>query len=145
MQRQHIAQRHHMRGRGPFLCADGARAGTPNTVYYGTDRLYRSTDMGTNNSVVSQAPLVSGSPISAIAISPQDDNYRIVGLRNGGLFYTTTGSSTMSVLDPTGGQALFLTITSPGRRSTRATRTRRTLRSTRIWVEQVRPSRMCGR
>jgi photosystem II stability/assembly factor-like uncharacterized protein len=76
--------------------------GNPNTVYYGTDRLYRSTDKGLNNTVVSQAPLVSGSPISTIAISPQDDNYRIVGLKNGALFYTTTGSSTMLVLDPTG-------------------------------------------
>jgi hypothetical protein len=31
-----------------------------------------------------------------------DDNYRIVGLNNGALFYTTTGSSTLTSLDPTG-------------------------------------------
>ena len=76
--------------------------GSPNTVYYGSDRLYRSVNTGTNNSVVSQAPLVSTVPISAIAISPQDDNCRIVGLANGALFYTTTGSSTLTDLDPTG-------------------------------------------
>jgi hypothetical protein len=51
---------------------------------------------------VSQAPLVSGQAISSIAISPQDDNYRLVGLTNGALYYTATGSSTMTVLDPTG-------------------------------------------
>jgi photosystem II stability/assembly factor-like uncharacterized protein len=77
--------------------------GNPNTVYYGSDRLYRSTNTGTNNTAVSQAPLVAGVPISTIAVSPQDDSYRIVGLTNGALFYTTTGSSVMSVLDPTGG------------------------------------------
>jgi photosystem II stability/assembly factor-like uncharacterized protein len=77
--------------------------GNPNSVYYGTDRLYRSIDMGANNTVVSQAPLVAGVPISSIAISPQDDNFRIVGLRNGALFYTTTGNSVMSVLDAIGG------------------------------------------
>jgi hypothetical protein len=51
---------------------------------------------------VSQAPLVAGNPISSIAISPQDDNYRLVGLVNGALFYTTTASSVMTVLDATG-------------------------------------------
>jgi hypothetical protein len=76
--------------------------GSPNILYYGSDRLYRSINKGVNMSLSSQAPLTSGVPISSIAISPQDDNYRLVGLTNGGLFYTTTGSSTMTSLDPTG-------------------------------------------
>ena len=76
--------------------------GNPNTFYYGSDRLYRSINKGVNMSVVSQAPLVNGAPISTIAISPQDDNYRLVGLTNGALFYTATGNSTLTVLDPTG-------------------------------------------
>ncbi len=76
--------------------------GTPNTVYFGSDRLMRSTDSGTTNVTVSQAPLISGQAVSTIAISPQDDNYRIVGLGNGALFFTTTGSSTLTILDPTG-------------------------------------------
>jgi len=70
--------------------------GTPNTVYYGSDRLYRSANIGTNNTVVSQAPIVSTVPISTIGISPQNDNVRIVGLRNGKVFATTTGSSTLT-------------------------------------------------
>ena len=74
--------------------------GNPNTVYYGSDRLYRSTDKGVNNTVVSQAPITASTPISSIAIAPLDDNYRLVGQSNGGLFYTTTGSSTLTNLDP---------------------------------------------
>lgn len=82
--------------------------GNPNPVYFGTDRLYRSPNKGDTAVLVSQAPLVSlapnpgGVPLSAIAVSPQDDNFRIAGLNNGALFYTINGSSTLSVLDATG-------------------------------------------
>jgi hypothetical protein len=84
-------------------------AGKPNTVYFGTDRLYESLDSGANNTVVSQAPLVAGIPISAIGISPTDDNVRIVGMGenpstgtpNGHVFATTSGSTTLT--DVTGG------------------------------------------
>lgn len=70
--------------------------GNPNTIYYGTDRLYRSPDSGTNHTVVSQA---FGTPLSAIGISPQNDNIRIVGQSNGGLFGTNTGSTTLDNWD----------------------------------------------
>ena len=70
--------------------------GTPNTVYFGTDRLYRSTNQGATMTVVSQAPLSGGIPISAIGISPQNGGVRIVGLANGKVFATTTGSSTLT-------------------------------------------------
>jgi hypothetical protein len=69
--------------------------GSPNTVYLGTDRLYRSSDRGSTHTVVSQAPIVSTVPISSVAISPQDDNYRVVGLRNGQIWATASGSSTL--------------------------------------------------
>lgn len=74
--------------------------GNPNTIYYGSDRLYRSADNGTTHTVVSQAPIVGGVPLSAIGISPQNDNVRLVGLADGGIFGTSTGSSTLSDLDP---------------------------------------------
>jgi hypothetical protein len=91
-----------------FYCPTALGPGSPNnTVYLGTDRLLRSSTQGTANATVSQAPLVSGVPISSIAISPQDDNYRIVGLNNGALFFTTTGSSTLTSLDPTGGGSVI--------------------------------------
>src|SRR5947209_14251906 len=93
-----------------FRCADSVLfyapmtlgPGTPNTLYFGTDRLYRSTNQGTTmvpvttNASNVPAALVAGQPISAIGISPQNDNVRIVGLRNGKVFATTTGSSTMT-------------------------------------------------
>ncbi len=82
--------------------------GSPNTVYYGTDRLYRSDNKGLVNVVMSQAPIEvntavtppAGIPISAIGIAPANDNIRLVGLRNGGLWGTTTGSPVLTNLDP---------------------------------------------
>jgi hypothetical protein len=82
--------------------------GTPNTVYYGTDRLYRSDNKGLLHTIVSQAPIElntavtppAGIPISAIGIAPTDDNIRLVGLRTGGLWGTTTGSPILNNLDP---------------------------------------------
>lgn len=73
--------------------------GNPNTIYYGSDRLYRSDNTGLNHTVVSQNPIVSGVPISAIGISPQNDNVRIVGLNNGAVFGTSTGAVALTDLD----------------------------------------------
>jgi photosystem II stability/assembly factor-like uncharacterized protein len=74
--------------------------GSPNTVYYGSDRLYRSADLGVNHTVVSQNPITAGVPISAIGIAANNDNVRVVGLRDGGLFATTTGAGTLVSVDP---------------------------------------------
>lgn len=93
-----------------FRCADSVLfyatmalgPGTPNTLYFGTDRLYRSSNQGvtmvpvTTNAANQPAALVAGQPISAIGISPQNDNVRIVGLRNGKVFATTTGSTILT-------------------------------------------------
>ena len=99
-----------------FRCADNVLfyapmnqgPGTPfNTLYFGTDRLYRSTNRGDTMTLVSQGPLVPSSPagsgvvVTSIGISPQDDNVRLVGMRNGQVFATTTGSAVMT--DVTGG------------------------------------------
>ena len=73
--------------------------GSPNTIYYGANILYRSDDTGLTHSPVSQNLT---NPISAIGISPQDDNVRIVGTNTGQIFGTTTGSTTLTDLD-TGG------------------------------------------
>jgi subtilisin-like proprotein convertase family protein len=74
--------------------------GTPNTVYFGSDRLYRSSDRGDTMAPASQSPLQGGVAVSAIGIAPQDDNVRIVGMRFGKVFATTTGASTL--VDVTG-------------------------------------------
>ncbi len=70
--------------------------GTPNTVYFGTTKLYRSANKGDTMPAVSQTLT---SPISAIGVSLLNDNYRIVGQSNGGLFYTTTGTNPLVNLD----------------------------------------------
>jgi photosystem II stability/assembly factor-like uncharacterized protein len=67
-----------------------------NTVYFGTDRLYRSTDKGDSMTVVSQAPIEAGQTVTAIGISPQYDDLRIVGLSNGHVYATMTGPSTLT-------------------------------------------------
>ncbi|MBL8191578.1 MAG: putative Ig domain-containing protein, partial [Acidobacteria bacterium] len=70
--------------------------GNPNTLYFGSDVLYRSSNGGTTMTKVSQEPIVSGQAITAISIAPSNDNVRIVGLRNGTIWRTTTGSSTLT-------------------------------------------------
>ncbi len=67
--------------------------GNPNTVYFGTNKLYRSTNKGDTMTVVSQA---LPSIVSAIGISPTSDNVRIVGLNNGKVFATITGGNPMT-------------------------------------------------
>jgi photosystem II stability/assembly factor-like uncharacterized protein len=78
--------------------------GNPNTFYFGTDRLFRSTD-GLVVTPASQQPLATDSVppaapvnqvLTTIAISPQNDNVRLVGLRNAKVFATTTGSTTLT-------------------------------------------------
>ncbi|PZR72476.1 MAG: hypothetical protein DLM73_13260 [Chthoniobacterales bacterium] len=69
--------------------------GNPNTLYFGTDRLYRSINQGDLMTVVSQAPFAAGRAIDYVAISPQTDNSRIVGLDNGKVFATTTGAAVL--------------------------------------------------
>ncbi len=83
--------------------------GNPNTWYFGTDKLYRSINRADTATVASQlldqttaGTPPTGTPVSAIAISPQDDNVRLVGLNNGKIFATTIGSPTMLQIAGTG-------------------------------------------
>jgi photosystem II stability/assembly factor-like uncharacterized protein len=70
--------------------------GNPNTVYYGTNKLYRSANKGDTMPAVSQT---MASTVTAIGIAPSDDNVRVVGLRNGGVFKTTTGANPLTDAD----------------------------------------------
>ena len=69
--------------------------GNPSQVYFGAGALYRSTNKGDTMAAVSQS---SSTPVSTIAVSPQDDNYRMFGRSNGTVFYTTTGANPMTAL-----------------------------------------------
>jgi len=65
--------------------------GNPNSLYFGTNRLYRSEDRGVTMTDVSGT---LPARVSAIAISPQNDNVRLVGLTTGGLYASFTANST---------------------------------------------------
>lgn len=104
--------------------------GTPNTLYFGTDHLYRSDDQGVTMTPVSQAPFginpATGAPapVSSIGISPQDDNVRVVGLTDGQVFATSTGANPMlevtgpwgphyvarAVIDPKNSNTAYITL-----------------------------------
>ncbi|HEY0791098.1 MAG TPA: hypothetical protein VGD78_08540, partial [Chthoniobacterales bacterium] len=109
--------------------------GQPNTVYFGTDRLYRSIDRGKTMRIVSQKPLVPDTPgsktgifITAIGVSPLDDRVRLVGLEDGQVFGTATGSDnlrdvtgpipanyvTRVVIDPTDQNVAYVTLNGYG-------------------------------
>ncbi len=93
--------------------------GNPNTVYFGSDRLYRSVDRGNTMALVSQGPIATGVAVSAIGISAQSDSVRIVGLQNGKVFATTNGSITLT--DVTGSwpaRYVARTVIDPGNRNT---------------------------
>jgi hypothetical protein len=101
--------------------------GNPNTTYIGTTKLYRSSDRGDNHATVSQ---VMPFRLSAIGIAPTDDNVRLVGLTNGQVFLTTTGSTTLddvtgaisaapryvsrAAIDPTNANVAYITLTGYG-------------------------------
>jgi photosystem II stability/assembly factor-like uncharacterized protein len=72
--------------------------GNPNTLYFGSDRLYRSSDSGRKMVVVSQV-FQTGIAVSAIGISPGSDAVRLVGLENGKIFVTNNGSAMLRDAD----------------------------------------------
>jgi hypothetical protein len=101
---------------GPSLIA-----GQPNTLYFGTDRLYRSVNRGDTMVLASQAPVnpftaapTVGAAISTIWVSKTDDNARMVGTvpqsvtvspgvtetRGGQVFATRTGSPILTEVTP---------------------------------------------
>jgi len=75
--------------------------GNPNTLYFGSNVLYRSSNSGTTMVKVSQEGTMGGA-ISAIGISPQNDNVRILGTSTGAIFGTTTGANPLLNLDALG-------------------------------------------
>jgi hypothetical protein len=83
----------------PMALGPPVTGSTGQTLYFGTDKLYRSIDQGDHMTVVSQIlrpanppATTANTPISAIAISPQNDNVRVAGTNDGHVFATTVGS-----------------------------------------------------
>ncbi len=82
----------------------------PDSIYFGTDTLYRSSDRGTTMPPVSQAPIEpitggsGGVPISAIGISPLNDNLRVVGLDDGTVWGVINNRFLSPLIQIDGGQ-----------------------------------------
>jgi hypothetical protein len=78
--------------------------GNPNTFYFGTDRLYRSVDGGNSMQRVSQGPIVSAGKVevTSISVGLGNDNARLVGMRDGSVWATTTGAATLINVTPAG-------------------------------------------
>jgi hypothetical protein len=74
--------------------------GNPNTVYFGAERLYRSENGARTMMPVSQPSAPAHAPISAIGVSPQNDNVRIIGTTAGQLLATSDGSLTLTDVTP---------------------------------------------
>jgi hypothetical protein len=78
-----------------------ATNGINSTVYFGTTNLYRSVNEGDTMTIVHPA---SGQAfadiISAIGISRQNDNVRIIGKNGGNVFVTNTGANPMTLATP---------------------------------------------
>jgi len=77
--------------------------GTPNTVYFGTDRLYRSANGGDTMQLVSQGPISgAGTEMTTISVGLGNDLVRLVGMRDGTVWMTTTGSAVLTDVSPAG-------------------------------------------
>jgi hypothetical protein len=76
--------------------------GQPNTLYFGTDRLYRSVNRGDTMVLASQAPIVAGQVLTTIWVSKTDDNARMVGTNGGRVFATRTGLPVLTEVTPAG-------------------------------------------
>ena len=84
----------------PMALGPGTATGPatpPNTVYFGTDTLYRSDDQGNTMFPVSAAPIEPGVPISAIGVSQTNDLIRVVGLDDGSVYATVTGGALVNI------------------------------------------------
>ncbi len=81
----------------PLVLGPNATGSTGNTVYFGSNKLYRSINQGTAMTAVSQTLPGTNERLSAIGISPQNDNIRLIGSTLGRVYYSnTTDASTMT-------------------------------------------------
>ncbi|MBK8464726.1 MAG: hypothetical protein IPL32_02760 [Chloracidobacterium sp.] len=81
----------------PMVGGPSVSGSIGNTLYFGTNKLYRSTDQGATMTVVGSAGI--SARISAIAIAPQNDDIRLVGTSGGAvLLQTAPGANTLTTV-----------------------------------------------
>ena len=90
--------------------------GSPNTLYFGSDRVWRSADLGVTMPAVSQV-LVAGQPIVTIGVSPANDDFRLAGTRNGRVFMSNTPAATTMVDVTNAGMPVPNPLDTQGRRA----------------------------
>ncbi len=111
----------------PLVLGPNATGSVGNTVYFGSNKLYRSINQGTTMTVVSQTLPNTGANerVSAIGISPQNDDIRLIGSTTGRVYFSgTAGATTMAditgsiparyigriAIDPTNGNTAYVAL-----------------------------------
>jgi hypothetical protein len=89
----------------PMALGPVVTGGSGQTVYFGTNKLYRSINKGDLMTIVSQA---FTSNVSAIGISATNDNVRLVGLNSGKVFATFAGANPMTDVTAVGMPAKYI-------------------------------------
>jgi Bacterial Ig-like domain (group 3) len=99
--------------------------GLPNSLYFGTDHLYRSLDRGATMTPISQTfgccepNTTTNFRVSAIGIAAQDDNVRLAGLTNGNVFGTTAGANPMTdITGPWSAKFIARAVVDPNNKTT---------------------------
>ncbi|MCY7374490.1 MAG: VCBS repeat-containing protein, partial [Pyrinomonadaceae bacterium] len=120
--------------------------GNPNSLYFGTNRLYRSADRGTTMTDVSGT---LPARVSAIGIAPQDDNVRLAGTTAGRIYLSTTaGATTMNdvtgaiparyvgriAIDPTNANIAYVALNGFGIANQHVWKTTNLLSGTPTWT-----------
>jgi hypothetical protein len=123
--------------------------GNPSTVYYGSNRLYRSDNRGTLMTQVSQQLPNANERVSAIGIAPQDDNIRLIGSTAGRVYLSTTaGATTMTditgsiparyigrfAIDPTNANVAYVALNGFGIANQHVWKTTNLLSGTPTWA-----------
>ncbi len=72
-----------------------------NTLYFGTNKLYRSANLGVTMTAASQTLPNANERVSAIGIARQDDNVRLIGSTAGRVYYSNTAGA-VTMTDVTG-------------------------------------------
>lgn len=85
----------------PMVLGPNAPGSTGNTVYFGTNKLYRSINQGTLMTPVSQTLLGANERVSAIGIAPSTDDIRVIGSTLGKV-YRSTAAAAVTMDDITG-------------------------------------------
>jgi hypothetical protein len=123
--------------------------GNPNTLYFGTNKLYRSANQGVLMTAVSQTFPNANERVSAIGIAPLSDDIRLAGTTAGRVYLSTTAAAvTMTditgsiparyigriVVDPTNSNIAYVALNGFGVPNQHVWKTTNLLSGTPVWT-----------